>query len=382
MTEQTSTKPRARLFYLDNLRIYLTILVILVHAGLAYGGPGNWAVQDPAVDDISPMVLTVFNAFTATYFMSAFFLLAGYFTPRSLERKGAKLFLVDRLIRLGIPILVYTTIILNFTRWLLSVFYRGVPFRISDIRLVYSPGHLWFLQLLLIFAVIYVLFRALAKGTSIQLIQRYLDRFPPDTILFACVGVLAVLTFLERMVWPVGKAIFLNFQAGFFVHYVFCFFVGILAYRGDWFQRLSKAQARRWGIMSLVMLLLLYPLMALGGAFESEENLAKALGGPHWQSFAYSLWSTFLMVGIIVYLLYFFRERLSRAGALAQSMAANVYTVYIIHQTVLIALHVLMLPVSISTIVKFFVVSLIAIPLCFLLSSLVRKIPYARRVVG
>ena len=48
MAEPTSTKPRTRLFYLDNLRIYLTILVILHHAALAYGGAGNWDVIDPA----------------------------------------------------------------------------------------------------------------------------------------------------------------------------------------------------------------------------------------------------------------------------------------------------------------------------------------------
>jgi surface polysaccharide O-acyltransferase-like enzyme len=63
-------------------------------------------------------------------------------------------------------------------------------------------------------------------------------------------------------------------------------------------------------------------------------------------------------------------------------MATSVYTVYIIHQTVLIMLHVFMLPVNIPTIVKFVVVSLIAIPVCFLLSSLIRKIPYAKRVLG
>ena len=103
-----------RMHYLDNLRIYLTVLVILHHAALAYGGAGNWAVQDPAVDEISPIFLTFFNALNQSYFMSAFFLLAGYFTPRSLERKGPKQFLIDRLVRLGIPILVYTTIIINF----------------------------------------------------------------------------------------------------------------------------------------------------------------------------------------------------------------------------------------------------------------------------
>ena len=80
MSEQ-SAKPRIRLFYLDNLRIYLVVLVIAHHAALAYGGMGNWAVQDPTVDDISPIFLTLFNAVNQSYFMSAFFLLAGYFTP-------------------------------------------------------------------------------------------------------------------------------------------------------------------------------------------------------------------------------------------------------------------------------------------------------------
>ena len=124
MSEQASAKPRTRLFHLDNLRIYLTILVILHHAALAYGGLGNWAIQDLAVDDISPILLTMFNAVNQSYFMSAFFLLAGYFTPRSFEKKGSLRFLLDRLIRLVIPLVVYKTkkrhindyIILNFVR--------------------------------------------------------------------------------------------------------------------------------------------------------------------------------------------------------------------------------------------------------------------------
>ena len=38
MTEQVGAKPRTRLYFLDNFRIYLTLMVILVHAGIAYGG--------------------------------------------------------------------------------------------------------------------------------------------------------------------------------------------------------------------------------------------------------------------------------------------------------------------------------------------------------
>jgi glucan biosynthesis protein C len=380
MARQASAKPRARLFYLDNLRIYLTILVVLHHAALAYGGAGNWGVKDPAVDDISPIFLVFFNAVNQTYFMSAFFLLAGYFTPRSFERKGSKQFLIDRLIRLGIPIVIYTTILVNINEYILDVYYRDGPY---NVKIEYDPGHLWFLQALLLFAVIYAIFRALAdRSATKKSIQLYQDRFPPDAVLFLCIGILTILTFLEHLVFPVGKAIFLNFQAGYFVHYTFCFYIGALAYRGDWFGRLSKAQARRWGIMSLAVIPLFFVMFILGGALESEENVAKFTGGLYWQSFAFSLWLTFLMVGIIVFLLYFFRERLNQAGPMAKSMAANVYTVYIIHQTVLYALNILLLPINIPTILKFFIAGLIAVPVCFVLSSLIRRIPYARRVLG
>jgi len=88
----SAAQPKARLFFLDNLRIYMTILVIFHHAALAYGGIGAWHVSDPMTDEISPILLIIFGAINQSYFMSAFFLLAGYFTPHSLERKGVKQF--------------------------------------------------------------------------------------------------------------------------------------------------------------------------------------------------------------------------------------------------------------------------------------------------
>jgi glucans biosynthesis protein C len=380
MTEIVSVKTRIRNHYLDNLRIYLTITVIFHHGALAYGGAGNWGVIDPATDSISPIFLGFFNALNQSYFMSAFFLLAGYFTPRSLETKGVKHFLMDRLIRLGIPILVYTTLILNLNAYMLDLFYRRVPFRL---RVEYQPGHLWFLQALLFFAFLYVLFKA-ASGSpaSKKTLKLYKNAFPPDAILFLCIGVLSVLTFLEHLAFPVGKAIFLNFQAGFFIHYAFCFYCGVLAWRGDWFNRLSGAQARRWGIMSVAVIPLFFVMFILGGALEGEENISKFTGGLHWQAFAFSLWLTFLMVGIIVFLVWFFREKCHQAGRLTKFMAGNVFSVYIIHQTILYALNVLFLNINIPSIIKFFAVSIIAVPVCFLLSSLIRKIPYARRVLG
>ncbi len=383
MPEKINTNLPNRQLYLDNLRIYLIILVIFHHATLTYGGSGAWVgggdLVDPAVDAISSFFLPIFNGINQSYFMSAFFLLAGYFTPRSFDRKDSKQFLKDRLIRLGIPIIIYTTIIININGYMLDVF-RG---NLYHIRVRYEPGHLWFLKALLIFAVSYMIFRALAdRIASKKRIQFYRETFPPDAILFLCIAILSILTFTVRLVFPVGVW-FLHIQPGHFVHYIFCFYIGVLAYRGDWFQRLSKKQAHRWGIMSLVVIPLLFVIGALGGAFEDAEKFGEFLvGGLHWQAFAYAVWESFLMVGIIVFLLYFFRERLNQTGPIAKSMAINVYTVYIIHLTILAALQILLLPIDIPTILKFFFVSLITVILCFSLSILIRRIPYARRVLG
>lgn len=382
MKTQLYAKSGARLFYLDNLRIYLTVLVILHHASIAYGGSGDWPVKDPGADVLSRIFLTFFTAVNQSFFMSAFFLLAGFFTPDALERKGAAYFVKDRLIRLGIPILVYTTLIININQVVLGVWMRGRAFRWL---FIYQPGHLWFLQALLLFAVIYMLYRIVMNRNMIkQRLQFYSDRFPSDSVLILSIVFLTVLTFAVRIKFPVGKWIFPGFQLAHFLHYAFSFFVGILAYHSDWFNRLRRDQARRWGIVVLIMLPLFFAPMILGKILERDPALAISffMGGLHWQSFAYATWESIMFIAVLTFLLYFFREHFSGFSPLLRSTAASVYTVYIIHQTVLIAFNVLFLPVGIPTILKFLIVSLIVVPLCFGLAVLIRRIPYAKRVLG
>jgi surface polysaccharide O-acyltransferase-like enzyme len=363
-----------RFFYLDNLRIYLTILVILHHATLAYGGNGDWGIKDVITDELSPILFTFFNALNQSYFMTTFFLLAGYFTPRSLERKGSKNFLLDRIIRLGIPLLVYTTLIINLNVYMITKWYLEVPFQFVW---GYQPGHLWFLQLLFLFALIYVIFK-LFKKEATCLENRAL---PSDGIIWVTVIVLSIFTFMMRLAYPIGETI-LNVHPGHITHYIFAFFIGIVAYRGNWFQRLTNAKGKRWGYVALITLPFFFVIFIFGGALEGDANLAKFLGSFTWQAMAYATWESIMMVSIIIFLLYFFREKFNRTGARLAMMAASVYTVYIIHQTVLFGMNIVFLNVAIPSFLKFFVVSLIGVPLCFGLAYLIRKLPYAKRVLG
>ncbi len=380
MNTQPDEKSGSRLFYLDNLRIYLTILVVLHHTSISYGGAGDWPVKDPGADLASRIVLTFFNSVNQSFFMSAFFLLAGFFTPDALERKGAGYFIKDRVIRLGIPVLVYTTLIINLNQVIRGVWMRGEPFHWL---FAYQPGHLWFLLALLLFAAIYMCYRIVVKRIRVkQVLHVYSDRFPPDRVLILSIIFLTTLTFVVRTCFPVGKWVFPGFQLAHFAHYTFCYCAGILACRGDWFQRLGPAQSRGWGVVVLIMLPVFFILMTFSWILEGDAVLAKFSGGLHWQALAYATWESIMCVAVPTFLLYFFRERLSRPSPLLRSMAASAYTVYIIHQTVLIAFNVLFLPVAIPTILKFLIVSLIVVPLCFWFAALIRRIPYAKRVLG
>jgi surface polysaccharide O-acyltransferase-like enzyme len=368
----------ARFADVDNLRIYLTLLVIFHHAAIAYGGAGDWGVKDQVTDEISPIILSIFNGINQAYFMAAFFLLAGYFTPAALERKGARQFLLDRLIRLGIPLLVYTTLIVNLNGYLLDRFYYGVPYQV---RVGYNPGHLWFLQALLLFAVVYLLWQGLKGGNGASQARQETRPFPADRVLWGWIAGLALLTFAMRLFFPVGVW-FLGVQPGHFVHYVFAFSAGIVAYRNGWLDRLPPTQTRRWGIGVWVGIPLFVVIGVAAGALEDPTVLTRLMGGWYWEALMYATWESFFLVAALIFLLHLFRTRFNQAGPLLTFLAANVYTVYIIHQTILYAANIGLLGVDLPSIVKFFVAAIVTVPICFGLSALIRRLPGATRVLG
>ncbi len=90
----------------------MTVLVILHHTAITYGAIGGWWWQEIQPNgSISSLLLILFCTTNQAYFMGFFFLLAGYFTPPSLERKGYARFIVDRFIRLGLPLVAFIVIL-------------------------------------------------------------------------------------------------------------------------------------------------------------------------------------------------------------------------------------------------------------------------------
>src|ERR1700735_3209378 len=107
------TPPRMlRDFYIDRLRSVMTALVILHHTAITYGAVGGWFWRENESSAApSSLLLMLFCTTNQAYFMGFFFLLAGYFTPASLEKKGYAGFLKDRFLRLGVPLLAFIVIL-------------------------------------------------------------------------------------------------------------------------------------------------------------------------------------------------------------------------------------------------------------------------------
>lgn len=149
---------------MDNLRLFLIVMIVLHHVAVAYGGSGGWPLKETPTDEISPIIFLFFNAINQSYVLSFFYLLSGYFVPRSYDKKGPKIFLKDRLIRLGIPLLVYTIlivpiidyIVLNFAEGKEVSFFGMIAYRLQNLISTWETGPLWFVEALLIFSTVYV----------------------------------------------------------------------------------------------------------------------------------------------------------------------------------------------------------------------------------
>src|SRR5512136_1070530 len=104
---------QARLLYLDNLRMVVITLVVVMHVAITYGAEGNWYYNEAGeTNTLAFVIMALLGGIGSAFVMGMLFLVAGYFTPRAYDRKGAGRFLIDRLKRLGLPLLFYGVVIL------------------------------------------------------------------------------------------------------------------------------------------------------------------------------------------------------------------------------------------------------------------------------
>ncbi len=372
-----------RMVYIDNIRILLVILVIIHHIAVAYGGSGGWPVKEAPSDGISPILFSILNGVNQSFFMSFFFLLSGFFVPLSFDKKGIVKFVIDKMLRLGIPLLFFVFLLSPFTSYLVMnlvngkkvSFFEIIQNRIIDLN--FSTGHLWFVFALLLYTSIYVVFRLVTSKIKQNGILPA-SAFPKKVSIIMLIFLMSIGTIAARFFYPVGKE-FLDLQLGHHVHYIICFFLGIIAYRMKWFDRLTKADSKLWVIIAVLSILVMPVMTVLSGVL--TVGIDVFLGGFHWQAYEYALWESIACVSIIIAISYIFKSKYNKQNRFLRMISSDVFAVYIFHQIIIVLINILLIGIEMPTAVKFFLVLGFGLPLCFFTAHMVRKIPYVNEVV-
>jgi hypothetical protein len=376
-----AARAAARLLFVDNIRVFLTVLVIVFHLVIIYTAAGGWIYREGRQDEISNILGTWFCAVNQSYFMGLFLLISAYFVPGSYDRKGPGRFFVDRLIRLGIPLGAYSWIVRPLWIYYVLGWRQGMPFGTWYSRFYFGAydflggGPLWFIETLLIFSLVYVVVRLLTASRPPRPASEI--RFPANGWIALFAVLLGVASFLVRLAFPIDwRYRPLNLQFPYFAQYIALFVVGLAAYRRNWLLSLPDRQGRLWLWIGVALILVFLPI----GLFLSE-NVELVKGGWHWQAMVYAQWEAFICVSLCTGLIYLFRRRWDRQGALAKEMSRAAYGAYLIHEPVITTAAVLTFGVVAYPLLKLGVAVAILVPLCFALAWLLRKVPYFDRVL-
>ncbi|MFI7446516.1 acyltransferase family protein [Nonomuraea sp. NPDC049714] len=154
---------------LDALRALVVVGLVFFHSSLVFETDGDFYVRNAETTELT----TIFAALCVIWAMPLLFLVSGLGAWHSLRRRGAGGFALERLRRLGVPLVFATLVLLPFPQWLRlradpayhDSYARFWP-HFFEVRLEpsefpfivqgasYETGHLWFVVLLLVYSLL------------------------------------------------------------------------------------------------------------------------------------------------------------------------------------------------------------------------------------
>jgi hypothetical protein len=372
------TAPRARVAYLDNLKLLLVALIIAAHGVAAYSDlESAWPyqdVQEVQLGAVSNAVLSLLALPAVLFVMGLFFLISGLVTPGSVARKGPRLFARDRLIRLGVPLAVWALVIWAGAKW--AVYQVGGETSSFWWRFVHSDpfldtGPMWFVEVLLVYSLAYAAWRlwrgrravaqdgrpARAAGAPLSV----------RTLVAVAVAVSAG-TVLVRLVFPLLSGQIGQSHLWQWPQFVAMFGLGIVAAQRGWLDPVGDRIRRGCGFAALGGLV---AWAILAGAMAATGVDGEVLFDPgiHWAPLAMAAIEGPLAVGASVWLLAFAQRRLNRRpGRLGRAMARAAYGAFLLQGLVLIGLMVAMRPVNAPAEIKAVVVAGLGVACSFTLA--------------
>jgi hypothetical protein len=374
--------PRLRRLWIDNLKLLLIALIIAMHGVLSYAGTLEvWTYSEFREVTLSPVtegVLLVLVTPFGFLMIPLLFLVAGGLTPGSLHRKGVRRFVGDRLLRLGLPYVVFAFGLQPALSYALGHPLGDAPGSYAEEYLgaerQVDSGPLWFVGVLLLFSLVYAGWVWLGARWSFS-------RPRPITgkDLAALTAAVAVASFGVRLVAPYAS------EAGFFDlnpwEWPGCaaaFGLGIVTARYGWLDEVPGTISRDCRRAAFGALAAMAGLLIAAG---SRGQVEAGLGGWNWWALGFAAIEAPLVICGPVWLLTVARRRLDRQSRWTPVLARSSYPAFIVQGFVLIGIAALLRGVDLPAEVKAVVVAAGGVAGSFLLGWLLLQIPGMRRVL-
>jgi hypothetical protein len=367
---------RSREAWADNLKVVLVIGVIVAHVTIAWTGVGSWVFSEGPVRE--PLFsLLVLASGGSLFGLALFFMIAGMFTPRSLDRKGLRRFLVDRTLRLGVPLVFFVVVLAPFVEWAdpdRAGWDRG--FGAYTVEVVWwswpkppAWGPTWFLAVLLLFSVVYAVGRQILPRPSATtpLRRRHL---------VTVAAAVAVVSWLVRIEIPVGEEVG-RLALGQAPAWVTGFALGVAGAERGWFDPIPPTigrWARHLGITAFVA-----SAVVIGTAAVLGADLETFAGNGTWQSLVLAVIEGALVASVPLWLVDLFRRRFHYQGRLGREAGRAAFAAFVVHQIVLVGLVLASHSVRWPPELEWLAVSVLGVAVSFGVGALVTRIPAVGR---
>jgi len=378
---------------LNNLRAVVIVIVLAVHAVMAYLGsspassfnfddpPYRWR-SIPIVDSERWFGFDIFCAFQDVYLISLLFFLSGLFVWPSLARSGSRIFLRDRLLRIGVPFALTVGLLMPLAHYpvyrVTAVDPGLASFWQHWLALPFWPaGPPWFLWVLLVFDFTAAVFYQLAPASGEALGRSFGQlgtRPKPFVIALLSASALAyvplALVFNPWDWFHIGP---FSFQLCRPLHYLVFFLAGagVGAYgieRG--LLAVDGWLARRWaaaGIAAMVAFVLWLGMVGLAMAGEGQPPLAVQI----LEALSFVMCCS---AGVLFMLALFLRFANRRLAAL-DPLKDKVYGIYLIHYVFSIWLQYALLGLAMFAVVKAMIVFTGTLLMSWASVAALRRIP-------
>ncbi|MHA2428291.1 MAG: acyltransferase family protein, partial [Candidatus Hermodarchaeia archaeon] len=276
-------------------------------------------------------------------------------------------FLIERLLRLGVPLLLYFFLISPALVIIVTIF-TSQPFSVNPFDyLLWGP--MWYLAVLLIFTAGYVLWRQITK---VDWVQR---KIPEDFaipgyiyLLLLAIG-FGFLTYLVRIVSPIDAFPF-GIPVAQIIQYVFMFSVGVIAVRYQWFDKMTRRHALIWSATIIVAILVVF---TLGFTILGVTDLSVFTGGASWPAFLFAVLDNITSMGMMFVIIWVFYVTLNKQGTTLRHLSSSAYHMYLIHPPVLVGISLGFAVIPLIPILKLAFVFPLGVLVCYLLSHYILK---------